>query len=119
MPFGMQLVGSLPAAELKQSCTDNGTLEPQPRYSSFGTAESIKTAALTVKVNPLNSDQTDADNMKSPSLIEKGKLKRVANSFCVQVPASEFVMNPVRSLFSSFIASENESQSNTNNISSA
>lgn len=41
----------------------------------------------------------------------------MANSFCVQVPASEFVMNPVRSLFSSFIASENESFSNTNNVS--
>ena len=52
-------------------------------------------------------------------MIEKGKLKRVANSFCVQVSASEFVSNPVRSLFSSFIASENESFSITHNNASA
>jgi len=54
MPFGMQF-GSLPAPELKQSRTDESTSD-RPRYSSFGTAESANTAALTVKVNPLNID---------------------------------------------------------------
>jgi len=58
------------------------------------------------------------ENSASPSVIEKAKLKRVPNSFCVvQVRASEFVMKPVRSLFSSFKESENEG--NANNVGSS
>lgn len=57
------------------------------------------------------------ENSASPSVIEKAKLKRVPNSFSVQVRASEFVMKPVRSLFSSFKGSENEG--NANNVDSS
>ncbi len=109
--------GSLPAPEMK--ITDrpaDGCTPDRSKYSSFVTAESL-TGVLTVRMDPITSQQTEDESPKNESLIEKGKLKRVANSFCVQVPASEFVMNPVRSLFSSFIASENESFSNTNNFS--
>ena len=80
MPFGMQF-GSLPAPEMKLTCAEKGTPE-RPRHSSFVTAESLNTV-ITVRVNPLNSEQTEDESPKSPSLIEKGKLKRVANSFCV------------------------------------
>jgi len=116
MHFGVQF-GSLPAPQMILTGAEKGIPE-RPRHSSFRTAESLNTK-ITVRVNPLNGEQTEDESPKSPSLIERGKLKRVANSFCVQVPASEFVMNPVRSLFSSFIVSENESCSNNNNASGA
>lgn len=58
------------------------------------------------------------ENSASPSVIEKAKLKRVPNSFCVQVRASEFVMKPVRSLFSSF-KGESENEGNANNVGSS
>jgi hypothetical protein len=70
-------------------------------------------------VNPITGENTEEESPKNESLIEKGKLKRVANSFCVQVPVNEFISNPVRTLFSSFIASQNESFTNTNNVSAA
>ena len=38
----------------------------------------------------------------------KVRLRRVANSFSVQVPATEFIVNPVKSLFSSFLGQETD-----------
>jgi hypothetical protein len=107
----------LPASELTFKATDNQGSPDRPRHSSWVTSESLY-PIITVRVNPITGERTEEEGPQSPTFIEKCKLKRVANSFCVRVPASEFVMNPVRSLFSSFIASENESCSNTNNVSS-
>jgi hypothetical protein len=53
-----------------------------PRHSSFVTSESLN-AVLTVRVNPIAGEQTEEDSPKPSTQIEKGKLKRVANSFCV------------------------------------
>jgi hypothetical protein len=82
----------------------NSSTPDRSRYSSFVTAES-NNGVLTVRMNPITGEYTEEASPKNESLIEKGKLKRVANSFCVQVPVNEFISNPVRTLFSSFIAS--------------
>ncbi len=96
---------SLPASELTNSNrVANSSTPDRSRYSSFVTAESC-TGVLTVRMNPVTGEYVEEESQKNESLIEKGKLKRVANSFCVQVPVNEFISNPVRTLFSSFIAS--------------
>lgn len=56
---------------------------------------------MTVNVCPLlvKSSHTSMIEVTTP---EKSRLRRVANSFSVQVSAKKFFHNPVQSLFSSF-----------------
>lgn len=43
--------------------------------------------------------------------LEKVRLRRVANSFSVQIPTTEFIVNPVQSLFQSFLGTDHDSKS--------
>jgi hypothetical protein len=45
--------------------------------------------------------------------VEKVRLRRVANSFSVQVPVIEFIGKPVQSLFSSFVSTTQDPQLNS------
>jgi hypothetical protein len=89
-------IGRLPDAEL----TSYSLLEA--KRVSLETKVSSDTN-MTVNLCPLlvKSSVTSVIEVTSA---EKTRLKRVANSFSVQVPAHEFLCNPVRSLFSSFAA---------------
>ena len=58
---------------------------------------------MTLNLCPFVSDKLINNNSSIEiTSLEKVYLKKVANSFSVQVSANKFVVNPVKSLFSSF-----------------
>lgn len=89
-------IGHLPEAEL------DGNMEwSEVKRTSLQTKGSSETDNMTVTVCPLlvKSSHTSMIEVTTP---EKSRLRRVANSFSVQVSAKQFFHNPVKSLFSSF-----------------
>jgi hypothetical protein len=89
-------IGHLPEAEL------DGNMEwSEVKRASLQTKGSSETENVTVNVCPLlvKSSHTSMIEVTTP---EKSRLRRVANSFSVQVSAKQFFHNPVKSLFSSF-----------------
>ncbi len=104
-------MNQLPASEISSKQTSEKKLWDEMlenRHASFITNESLN-ADLTVTVSPFVSDKLSTNNQSIEiTTLEKVRLRRVANSFSVQVPATEFIVNPVKSLFSSFLGQETD-----------